>query len=85
MNYIPKITKKDLVHGQYYKGRCRNAAITRWNGEKQRFVHWRTKFTFKFLEEICHPEDESVFDVFVVEAVCDPVEEIPLDSESLMR
>lgn len=78
MDYQPNIAKKDLVHGQYYKGRCRNANIARWNAERGVFVHWRTKFGETFLEEIRHPEDEKHYDVFVVEALCDPVQEIPL-------
>ena len=77
--YIPKIAKADLVHGEYYRGRCRNATIARWNAEQQRFVHWRTKWGDTFTEEICHPDDEKDFDVFVVEAVCEPVKEIPFD------
>lgn len=77
-DYTPKIAKKDLVHGTYYTGRCRNASVARWNGELGKFIHWRHKFGHKFLEEICHPEDEQYYDVFVVEAVCEnPEEEIP--------
>lgn len=77
MDYVAKIAKKDLQHGKYYRGRCRNAAEARWNAEKQVFVHWRTKWGDKFLETIKHPEDELHFDVFVVECECDPVEDIP--------
>ena len=77
--YIPKIAKADLVHGEYYRGRCRNASIARWNADTQRFVHWRTKWHDTFTEEICHPEDEQYFDVFVVEALCEPEKEIPFD------
>ena len=79
MDYIPKIAKADLVHGEYYRGRCRNASIARWNAERQRFVHWRTKWGDTFTEEICHPDDEQHFDVFVVEAHCEPEKEIPFD------
>jgi hypothetical protein len=80
MDYTPKIPKKDLVHGVYYHGRCRNANEARWNADQQKFVHWREKFGRKFLEEICHPEDEEHFDVFVVEKECEnPKEEIPFD------
>jgi hypothetical protein len=44
----------------------------------QRFVYWRTKFGESFVEEICHPEDDKVFDVFVVEKEIDPpVKKIP--------
>ena len=77
--YIPKIAKADLMHGEYYRGRCRNASIARWNAETQRFVHWRHKCGFVFTEEICHPDDEQYFDVFVVEARCEPEKEIPFD------
>ena len=78
MDYTPKIAKADLEHGAYYAGRCRNANEARWNADIQQFVHWRTKFGHKFLEEICHPEDDKVFDVFVVEHKVDVIaEEIP--------
>ena len=78
--YIPKIAKKDLIHGAYYSGRCRNANEARWNANKQIFVHWRTKFNSTFLEEIKHPEDDKLFDVFVVTEILEqPTKEIPLD------
>ncbi len=78
-NYDPKIAKKDLIDGAYYKGTCRNAEIARWDGKKQHFVHWRTKFGQTFLEEIKHPEDEQYYDVFVVEGIIEkPTKEIPL-------
>jgi hypothetical protein len=77
--YVPKIAKADLVHGEYYRGRCRNAQIARWNAERERFVHWRTKWGQTYTEEICHPEDEQHFDVFVVEAPCEPIKEITFD------
>lgn len=78
-NYDAKIARKDLIHGAYYKGQCRNATEARWNENLGRFVHWRTKFGQTFLEEICHPEDEKRFDVFVVEEKIDtPTKEIPL-------
>lgn len=78
--YIPKIAKKDLIHGAYYSGQCRNASEARWNADKQIFVHWRTKFNSTFLEEIKHPEDDNLFDVFVVEEILEqPTKEIPLD------
>ena len=76
MDYTAKIAKKDLHHGKYYRGRCRNAVEARWNAEKQVFVHWRTKWGDRFLETIKHPEDELCYDVFVVECECDPEQEI---------
>ena len=82
MNYEPKIAKRDLLHGQYYKGKCRNASIARWDASRERFVHWRTKWGSKFTEEICHPEDEKHFDVFVVEEVCEAKEYIPFEGEN---
>jgi hypothetical protein len=78
-DYTPRIAKVNLEHGAYYAGRCRNASEARWDANKQRFVHWRTKFGHKYLEEICHPEDEKHFDVFVVECkIHIAKEEIPL-------
>ena len=62
-----KVARKDLVHGVYYYGSCRNAEVARWDAEKGVFVHWRTKFGQTFKEEIRHPEDEQNFDVFIVE------------------
>ena len=78
--YTPKIAKKDLIHGAYYTGRCRNASEARWNADREVFVHWRTKFTSTFLEEIKHPEDDEFFDVFVVEQILEtPSKEIPFE------
>jgi hypothetical protein len=75
--YVPKIAKQDLIHGAYYTGRCRNADEARWNADRQVFVHWRTKFNETFLEEIKHPEDDQLFDVFVVEHILEnPSKEI---------
>lgn len=78
--YDPVIPKTDLVHGAYYKGRCRNADITRWNGEEEIFYHWRHKFGTKFVEKIHCPEDEDHYDVFVAEELLqNPPEEIPFE------
>ena len=80
MDYNAKIPKQDLEHGCYYSGRCRNASEARWNANQQKFVHWRTKFGMTFIETICHPEDDDVYDVFVVERKLEtPTKEIPLD------
>jgi hypothetical protein len=80
MDYTPKIAKKDLVHGAYYYGRCRNATIARWNGDLQRFLYFRRKFGETFIEEICHPEDDKAFDVFIVEKEIDPpIKKIPFN------
>lgn len=61
------IAKKDLEHGAYYRGRCRNAEYARWNANTNFFVHWRYKFGTTFLEEIRHPDDEHFYDVFYAE------------------
>lgn len=57
------IPKAQLVAGEYYIGRCRNASVARWDGEK--FHHWRRKFGSDFIETIKHPEDDDTFDCFV--------------------
>jgi hypothetical protein len=66
------IPKSDLIDGAYYKGRCRNATVARWDGRRELFMHWRTKFGSTFLETIKHPEDETRFDVFVPECRLEP-------------
>ena len=74
------IAKADLKHGAYYAGRCRNASVARWNANTQRFIYWRSKFGFRFAEEIRHPDDDPVFDVFRAEREVEaPAEEIPLE------
>jgi hypothetical protein len=73
------LNKAELEHGQYYAGHCRNANVARWNGERQLFIHWRTKFGETFTEEIRHPEDEKHFDVFYPTHICvEDIKEIPL-------
>ena len=79
MDYTPKIKKEDLVHGEYYIGRCRNASIARWDAIINHFLYWRTKFGHTVKEEIRCPEDEKNFDVFVAEEIAKPpYKEIPL-------
>jgi hypothetical protein len=58
------IAKQDLTHGAYYRGRCRNAEIARWDGPSARFYYLRHKFGETFTEEIFHPEDTIGFDTF---------------------
>lgn len=78
-DFTPKVAKADLEHGAYYAGRCRNASVARWDANRGLFLHWRTKFGERFLEEIKCPEDDIIFDVFVTEHKLDTVtEEIPL-------
>ena len=59
---IEPYPKKALEVGEYYIGRCRNACVARWDGEK--FWHWREKWGAIFKETIKHREDDEVFDVF---------------------
>ena len=78
----PILPKDRLVHGGYYKGRCRNASIARWNAIEQCFYHWREKFGHIYIETIRHPTDEEElwWDVFdVVEEIPNPKFEIPFD------
>ncbi len=78
-DYTPVIPKLSLEHGAYYQGRCRNASIARWDGNRHVFVYYRNKFGHVFLEEIKCPEDDILFDVFVAESKIDkPEREIPL-------
>lgn len=78
MRNLPKvIPKKDLEHGAYYHGTCRNASEARWDANHNLFLHYRTKFNHIFLEEIRHPEDENYYDVFYpLEKLDKPTKEI---------
>lgn len=76
------MNKEQLVHGHYYEGTCRNAWIARWNAERNCFFHWRTKFGHKYVEAICHPDDEQYYDVFLVDhELEEPAETIPFPGE----
>lgn len=66
------IPKSELIHGFYYQGHCRNAEVARWNAEIQRFIYRRHKFGDTWLEAICCPEDDEVYDVFYAESVTPP-------------
>ena len=68
--YVPKlidagaIPKKDLIDGQIYIGKHRNANIQRWNAKKDKFDHLRYKFGWR--EDECnHFEDDDGFALFV--------------------
>ena len=69
--YDPVIPKDQLVHGQYYRGRCRNASVARWDADLNMFLHWRQKFGHWFIETIHCPEDENKWDVFIAEEPID--------------
>jgi hypothetical protein len=74
------IARADLQHGAYYEGRCRNATVARWDGTREKFRHWRTKFSSTYLEYICHPDDNNWADVFVPAALLPDDEfDIPLE------
>jgi len=78
----PILTKNQLNHGRYYKGRCRNATVARWNAKQQQFYHWRKKFDRIYIQTIKHPRDEMELfsDIFwVVEELSRPRFEIPFD------
>jgi len=61
----PILPKPTLTDGGYYKGRCRNATVARWNAKENCFYHWREKLGAIFLETIRYPTDEEPwFDVF---------------------
>lgn len=58
------IAKKDLKHGAYYKGHCRNARVAMWDQPNNVFWYMRKKFGQTFSEEINHPEDDHGYDLF---------------------
>ncbi len=57
------LDKDELVVGQTYKGRCRNATEAVWLGDK--FEYIREKFGHQYPETINHPADDNGFDVFM--------------------
>lgn len=61
---VKVVAKNHLIHGAHYKGECRNAEVARWDAERGKFVYWRHKWGQRFTEEICHPYDDKVYDVF---------------------
>ncbi len=79
-DHLRIIPKNQLKHGVYYRGRCRNATVARWNGENQKFYYRRTKFGHIFVEAIGRREDDNIFDVFdAFEEIVNPTEEIPFN------
>lgn len=80
----PTLPKSELQDGVWYEGSCRNSKQARWNASKNCFEYVRTKFTFKFVEEINHPADFTGFDVFFAQrAIADSevTEPIPIVSK----
>lgn len=58
------IAKRDLKNNRYYLGYCRNVKVAQWIAEKEVFIYIRNKFNQYFIEEISHPDDDKLFDVF---------------------
>ena len=56
------VMKEQLEIGKLYSGKCRNAHIAIWDGDK--FTYIREKFGRRFKENINHFEDDDEFDVF---------------------
>jgi uncharacterized protein (DUF433 family) len=81
----PILPKDHLLDGRYYKGRCRNATVARWNASANCFYHWREKFGNVYIERIKYPTDEAEpwWDVFnPVEELTNPKSDIPLDKSA---
>lgn len=75
------LRKEQLEDGAYYRGSCRNAQVARWHAGAQTFVHWRTKFTSRFLECIKHPVDEKRYDVFLAQERVEPGDQVIPDEQ----
>lgn len=69
------IRKIDLKDGHYYFGKCRNASVAMWNHKDQCFLYMRTKFEHRFVDRICHPEDDDGYDLFLPVAEVTPTED----------
>jgi uncharacterized protein (DUF433 family) len=63
----PILPRDRLVNGRYYKGRCQNATIARWNADENCFYHGREKFGRIYIETIKYPTDvvEPLWDVLM--------------------
>ena len=57
------IPKKDLIIGETYYGKCRNADVAIWKGDV--FEYERQKFYDVYMENINHFEDDDGYDLFV--------------------
>ena len=82
----PMVPFDELEHGAYYCGRCRNAAVARWNSETKRFVYMREKFGQVFSEDIGYwieaKPSEHRFDEYKPYCKTDsPPFEIPLTAQ----
>ena len=64
------LPRDQLRHGRYYKGRCQNATVARWDAQRGVFWHWRVKVDRIYLERINHQLNEDFFDVFRVLKYC---------------
>jgi hypothetical protein len=60
----PYIGKHFLRHGCYYTGHSIYSDVARWDENKKRFIYLRHKFGFVVEEEVPHPDDGSIYDVF---------------------
>lgn len=67
------LSKSQLIDGQSYIGHCRNATVAVWHADKNRFTYKREKFNSAFDEDICHPEDDNGFDLFIPVSINDNV------------
>ncbi len=65
------ITKKDLIIGKYYYGKCRNADVCMWDGKV--FQHMRYKFGY-YNDNVNHFEDDNGYDLFVPLRITEPKE-----------
>lgn len=77
-----KVPLRELEHGAYYHGHCRNATVARWDANKQQFVYWREKFRYCYTEAIGYWVEGHHFDEFQPYGkVENPPFEIPLEAE----
>ena len=58
------IRGKDLKDGQYYLGKCRNAYIGKWNGEKKVMEHMRYKFGY-YKDDVNYLDNDNGYDLFL--------------------
>ena len=78
--FFPPLPKSTMIHGQYYRGNCRNATLARWNAEIAQFVIIQNNSAV----QIPHCEDDSGLDVFYP-TIVEPNPEITINLENLTQ
>lgn len=70
------IRAKDLEHGKYYIGKCRNNHIGRWNAETKEMWYQNFGFGNYYPDKVNYLDDDNGYDLFIALKEIDE-EEVP--------